>query len=43
MVDKVLYATYKTVVEGQFQSGKMTLLNITPKERQGDVVVMGGV
>jgi len=41
-VDFKLHAPYKTVVEGQFQSGKMTLLNITPKERQGDVVVMGG-
>ena len=39
-VDFKLHAPYKTIVEGKVRSGKMTLLQVTPKERQDDAVIM---
>jgi len=37
-VDFRLHAPYGTTVEGRFESGKMTRLNVTPKERQKNVI-----
>jgi len=39
-VDFKLHAPYKTVVEGRFEAGKMSLLEVTPKERRDDVVLI---
>ncbi len=39
-VEFKLHAPYKTVVEGTFLSGKVTRLNVTPHERQNDIIIM---
>ena len=39
-VEFKLHAPYKTVVEGRFESGKLLLLKVAPKERQDDVVIL---
>ena len=39
-VDFKLHAPGRTVVEGKLRSGRMTSLNVTPKERQEDVIRM---
>ncbi|MBL7133996.1 MAG: hypothetical protein ISS78_07860 [Phycisphaerae bacterium] len=39
-VDFRLHAPHETTVEGRAQSGKMTILNVTPKERRDDVVLI---
>jgi hypothetical protein len=39
-VDFRLHAPGRTVVEGKLRSGLMTSLNVTPKERQNDIVPM---
>ncbi len=41
-VDFKLHAPYTTVVEGRFQAGKMDFLEVTPKERKSDLIIMGG-
>jgi len=38
-VDFKLHAPYKTTVEGKVRSGRMTLLKVTPKQRQTDVLM----
>jgi hypothetical protein len=38
--DFKLHAPYKTTVEGQLKNGKLTNLNVTPKERQKDVRIL---
>ena len=37
-VDFKLHAPHRTTVEGIYRSGKMAQLEVTPKERLGDVV-----
>jgi hypothetical protein len=39
-VDFKLHAPNKTTVEGKVRSGRTTLLNVIPKERQKDVVII---
>jgi len=38
-VDFKLYAPYRTVVEGQVRSGKITRLKVTPESRRSDIIV----
>jgi len=40
-VDFKLHAPGQTIVEGKVRSGRMTYLEVTPKERQNDVVLIG--
>jgi len=40
-VDFKLHAPQRTTVEGRFKDGKLVNLNVTPKSRRKDVVVMG--
>ena len=40
-VDFKLCAPYRTVVEGKVRFGRATALEVTPKQREGDVIVMG--
>ena len=39
-VEFKLHAPYKTVVAGTSISGKVTRLNVTPRERQNDIIMM---
>ncbi len=39
-VDFKLHAPYKTTAEGEFRSGKVTRLKVTPHERQNDIIIM---
>ena len=38
-VDFKLHAPYKTVVEATFKSGKVAQVNVTPQERQSDIIL----
>jgi hypothetical protein len=37
-VDFKLHAPYNTVVEGRLKDGEFTLVNVTPPEREKDIV-----
>ncbi|MFZ1080919.1 MAG: DUF5703 domain-containing protein [Candidatus Kryptoniota bacterium] len=39
-VDFKLHASYKTIVEGHVENGKITKLKVTPEERTKDVVIV---